>query len=74
LLKLFKKGSMGQKKFTPEEIRQQEATKRKNGSLAPAKKGNKKTWDVDGNNVQEGYDEREYTPKEKADEKRSKGK
>lgn len=65
---------MGQKKLTPEEIRKQDAIKRKNESLEPAKQGKKKTWSDDDSNVQEGYDEREYTAKEKADEKRSKGK
>jgi hypothetical protein len=64
---------MALKKFTPEEIRQQDAVKRRNQSLKPGKMGEEETRNDDGNNVQEGYDEQEYTAKEIEDEKRSKG-
>ena len=72
-MQLLKKRSMVPKKFTPEEIRRQDAVKRRNQSLKPGKMGEEETRNDDGNNVQEGYDEQEYTAKEIEDEKRSKG-
>lgn len=65
---------MATRKFSPKEIRKQDAVKRKNQSLKPEKKGEKETRNADNNNVQEGYDEQQYTAKEINDEKRRRGK
>ncbi|WP_147323537.1 hypothetical protein [Chitinophaga silvatica] len=65
---------MTKRKFSQEEIRKQETTKRSNQSLKPAKNGGKETRNDDGNNVQEGYDEQQYTSKEIRNAKRSTGK
>lgn len=48
--------------------------KRENAAATPAAKSVlKKEFDDDQNHELEGYDENEYDPKDKADEKRKKG-
>lgn len=49
------------------------ATKRKNAASPAGKTAPKKQYNADGDNIQEGYDEKVLNEKEKADAKRRKG-
>jgi len=48
-------------------------TKRKNAASPAGKRIPKKQYNADGDNIQEGYDEKVLNAKEKADAKRRKG-
>ncbi|NSL86610.1 hypothetical protein ECE50_007200 [Chitinophaga sp. Mgbs1] len=51
--------------------REIKTTKRNNAQLQPGKGSSGKSWNADGNNVQEGYDEKEPKKKPAASRKKA---